>query len=217
MEGYRTCTKCGRTLPETEEYFTKSVKRGKVCFESRCKECRIIYYREYYAKNREKYLENSRKWFQEHKEYKEAYVKEWHGKHEGYWKKYGASRTEYLREYNRTYYLTHKEEDRVRCQKRRTLKKAADASLTTEEWEMAKLEFGNGCAYCGKQMKLEQDHFVPLSDGGGYTKENIIPSCKRCNCSKHANAFSDWYPSQPFYRKEREEHIVKYIERMKAK
>lgn len=214
MDGYRTCTECGRSLPETDEFFSVSMRRGNICFASKCKECRKQYFREYYAKHKEKYKAHNQRWFREHKEYKEAYVREWMSEHDGYWRKYSEGRD--FSEHNRTYYATHKEEDRVRRQKRRANKKATDASFDAQQWESAKEEFGNACAYCGRSENLEQDHFIALSKGGGYTRENIVPSCKRCNCSKHANAFSEWYPLMPFYDRAREEHIVKYIERMKA-
>lgn len=205
----KTCTKCGRTLPKNDEFFSTYMRHGKICFESQCKECRKNYFREYYAKNSEKYKALNQTWRQEHKEYKRTYAKEWRDNHKGYWRKYNDGRD--WSKYNRAYYETHKEEDRCRCQKRRAREKEAEASFTTDEWEFVKIEFDNKCAYCGKALKLEQDHFVPLSKGGGYTKENIIPSCKRCNCSKHTSDFGEWYHSQPFYSAVREKHILQYL------
>lgn len=218
MEGYRTCTECGRTFPETDEYFSSSMRRGVVCFESRCKECRRKYFREHYAKNREKYKQHNqqyyRDWWENNKEQRLEYFRNWRRTHPDDWKKYKDGRD--WTESNKKYYATHKEESRIRYQKRKAREKDAESSLSIEQWESAKEEFGNACAYCGRETKLEQDHFIALSKGGGYTRENIVPSCKRCNCSKHANAFSEWYPLMPFYDRAREEHIVKYIERMKA-
>lgn len=60
-------------------------------------------------------------------------------------------------------------------------------------------------------MFLTQDHFLPLSKGGEYTVNNIIPACKNCNCSKQDKDFSEWYSKQEFYRKERELKILEHV------
>lgn len=43
------------------------------------------------------------------------------------------------------------------------------------------------CAYCLKQLEPEElsiDHILPKSRGGKETWENLITSCKICNCLK---------------------------------
>jgi len=45
----------------------------------------------------------------------------------------------------------------------------------------------NVCQYCGKKLpasKLNIDHVVPKSRGGGTTWENLVLSCVRCNHKK---------------------------------
>ncbi len=51
MEEKKTCIKCGKELPKTEEYFRKnsSTKDG---FEGQCKECRKKYFADYRAGKR---------------------------------------------------------------------------------------------------------------------------------------------------------------------
>ena len=86
-----------------------------------------------------------------------------------------------------------------------------EATFTAEQWELAQIEFGKRCVYCGREMKLSQDHVIPLNSGGTYTKDNIVPACKRCNSSKAARPFLEWYRAQPFYNEEREKHVLEYI------
>ncbi len=43
------------------------------------------------------------------------------------------------------------------------------------------------CAYCEKQLEqgeLSVDHVLPKSRGGKETWENLVTSCKTCNCLK---------------------------------
>jgi 5-methylcytosine-specific restriction endonuclease McrA len=49
-------------------------------------------------------------------------------------------------------------------------------------------EFGNGetcnCVYCGEILDyatIEVDRLKAGADGGGYTRDNIVPACKPCN------------------------------------
>jgi len=96
-------------------------------------------------------------------------------------------------------------------EKRRTLQRKLPASFTTTQWVNLILIFDNKCAYCGKETKLQQDHFLALSKGGEYTSNNIIPACKSCNCSKHDKNFFIWYPKQKYYSKTREKKILKFL------
>ena len=41
------------------------------------------------------------------------------------------------------------------------------------------------CYWCNKKIiKLNRDHFIPLSSGGRNTNSNIVDSCEFCNKSK---------------------------------
>lgn len=48
----KICSKCGKELPSTTEFFCKH-KSGKDGLAARCKECSNIYHREYNARHRE--------------------------------------------------------------------------------------------------------------------------------------------------------------------
>jgi hypothetical protein len=51
--------------------------------------------------------------------------------------------------------------------------------LTDEQWSALKAAW-NGCAYCGATAtsSLQRDCVLPLSRGGRYTLENIVPACR---------------------------------------
>jgi hypothetical protein len=69
--------------------------------------------------------------------------------------------------------------------RRRTRKKNAGGSHTTEEW-LAKVEaLDNMCYYCKRMdVKLTRDHNIPLTMGGSNDIENILPACLPCNSRK---------------------------------
>lgn len=60
-------------------------------------------------------------------------------------------------------------------------------------------QFDYLCAYCGATGDLHIEHVVPISNGGSHSIGNIVPSCPRCNYSKHAHEVESWYQAQPFY------------------
>lgn len=78
-------------------------------------------------------------------------------------------------------------------------KVGAEATLTLEEWHTVLDRFNHLCAYClGPYDQL--DHVVPRGDGGGSTRENVVPACKDCNLRKGrtvriAKTKSTWVPS----------------------
>lgn len=84
--------------------------------------------------------------------------------------------------------------------------------LTSKDWRKSLKHFNNECAYCGcADNKIHADHVVPLSKGGTNTITNIIPACPSCNQRKNAKLIEKWYPKQPFYSKQRETKIYKWI------
>jgi hypothetical protein len=98
------------------------------------------------------------------------------------------------------------------CKHRKRAKdKSLKADLTIEQWQEIKLNFNNKCCYCGEELELELEHFIPLSKNGEFTYNNILPSCRQCNKKKGVEDFFNWYPRQEFYDKKREEKILKHI------
>ena len=88
---FKTCTKCGKTLPATTEYFHKQ-KKGKYGFKSECKKCAAEYSKQwrknhkdelseykkqYRESNREKVRKQQKQWSENHKERRSEYIKQW--------------------------------------------------------------------------------------------------------------------------------------------
>ena len=79
-----------------------------------------------------------------------------------------------------------------KCGEVKALGAALPRDFTTKDWRAAQKFFNNKCAYCGAKGKMTQDHFIPVKKGGGYTRDNIVPACGSCNCSKGAKDPYKW-------------------------
>lgn len=67
---------------------------------------------------------------------------------------------------------------RARAARRRTKRVAASGSdLTNDQWFRI-LEAWACCAYCGADgVALQKDCVLPISRGGRYTLDNVVPAC----------------------------------------
>lgn len=73
--------------------------------------------------------------------------------------------------------------------RRRAKRKQAEGSHTWGEWELLKKQYGYICPDCHRkesEIKLSEDHIIPLSKGGSDYIENIQPLCRSCNSRKKA-------------------------------
>lgn len=82
---------------------------------------------------------------------------------------------------------------RARASRRRSRRVAASGSdLTTDEWYRI-LDAWKRCAYCGADgAALQKDCVLPISRGGRYTLENVVPACRSCNASKCNEEVTSW-------------------------
>lgn len=185
----KICLKCGAELPATTEHFYshKSYRDGLT---TSCKRCAGEYAKQYYASNKSKILNVATQYYKENRK----------------------ERLQYQRMYMNGYVGSGRQS--VIRQRRKAKNRLLPYTLTFEQWEEIKSKFNNRCAYCGSEKKLEQDHFVAISRGGGYTPQNIVPACKSCNSRKCHKDFFTWYPLQSFYSKERESFLLKHIEEL---
>lgn len=108
---------------------------------------------------------------------------------------WGQNNPEKARERHAKWYKANPKVFALNRAKRRALKYAntpIDEMLTSTEW-LAILADANGhCHYCGKEAKLTLDHVIPLSKGGKHSKNNVIPACLHCNCSKKDKTLEEW-------------------------
>lgn len=78
------------------------------------------------------------------------------------------------------------------ARKRRKRFLAADNDLTPPQWAAIRAAWGC-CAYCGgPDEALQKDCVLPLSRGGRYTLENVVPACRSCNASKSNDEVTAW-------------------------
>ncbi len=64
--------------------------------------------------------------------------------------------------------------------------------LTEDQW-VALMDAWAGCAYCGAQEPaLQKDTMLPISRGGRYTVQNVVPACRSCNASKSNLELTTW-------------------------
>ena len=69
---------------------------------------------------------------------------------------------------------------------------ASGSDLTPADWERI-LDAWRQCAYCGGEgAALQKDCVLPISRGGRYTLENVVPACRSCNASKGNDEVTGW-------------------------
>src|SRR3954467_12515634 len=89
--------------------------------------------------------------------------------------------------------MTVKRTRRARVARRRQRRMAAvEHDLTDAQWTLLRRLWG-GCAYCGAADRpLQRDCVLPISRGGRYTLDNVVPACGSCNASKCNDEVTGW-------------------------
>ena len=184
----KTCNKCGLELTIDNFQKHKSRKDG---LQSICKECMKKTHKAYYEQNKEERIKYATDYRIENK--------------------VDMSEKEKIRYRIKNPKILSPNDGRTARQIRKARLHNLPSTLTTIEWQSIKSTFNNRCVYCGEEKPLVQEHFIPLSKGGEYTSNNIIPSCSFCNGSKFNKDFFKWYPKFKYYSIKREQIILKYL------
>lgn len=212
----KACSKCGEAYPATLEFFGKRT-RNKSGLRAECKSCQAKQNKVWYSENRPEILEVHAKRRENNREYLRNKSTQWQICN----RERASANAKAWRQRNKEHYLevTRKYREKNRplrsqyAQNRIARVHLLPATLTSGQWDAIMGEFGNVCAYCGSVESLQQDHVIPVTKGGGYTPDNIIPACKSCNCSKGNKDLKEWYPEQSFYSAEREDTILRAVGR----
>lgn len=76
--------------------------------------------------------------------------------------------------------------------KRKRRMDRVEHDLGDDEW-ITLQEAWDGCAYCGVTgVALQRDCVLPVSRGGRYTLDNVVPACRSCNASKSNHEVTGW-------------------------
>ena len=176
----KRCTCCGDELLLADFHCCVSNPDG---FQSACKRCQKVRQRlcrtktletrkQHRQTNRKKYQKARREFRAIHLEAERQRSRDWREKNP---EKHAAATASWKRR-NRSRVRNHNAQRRARLA-------GVPGKFTLEEWEAKKAEYGNRCAYCGKQRKLTRHHIIPLTKraASSNTIENIAPACRSCN------------------------------------
>lgn len=154
----KTCSSCKTTKPFSDFSRFSGSKDG---FGAYCRPCAKIKRKEYYEANKEKERAQNRQWHLDHKPWL----------------------SQEKRDYINTWRRTH--DRQTEKNNRRALEMNAEGCFSDAEWYNVCETYGNKCLACGRpDVKLTQDHVIPLSRGGSNWITNIQPLCGPCNSSK---------------------------------
>lgn len=227
-DGFKnTCKECGRiynnkyrkenyeTIKKYKEENSEKIREQNKKHNEKRKEAVSVWHKKNRAENRDKLNDKWKAYYiinyENIKKHRETYYKENREKILLVDKKRREANKGKIAEYNKKYRIENIEKVYNWNNIRKSNKNKLESSLTHEQWNNIKAYFNNTCAYCGEEKPLTREHFIALSKNGEYSNNNIICACGRCNSSKKAKDFFEWYPKQKYYSEQREKKILKYL------
>ncbi len=104
-----------------------------------------------------------------------------------------------LRSLDRARYKRDREK-RIHASRIQRAKRTGSACwLSLLDWKRLLREHQFRCFYCGEKLTRKTrsiDHRIPLKRGGTNDKENLVPSCRRCNSRKHSMTAEEFQQSR---------------------
>ena len=184
----KQCSKCGRELPATTEFFFAHPKT-KLKISSACKECRGCEFRKPYSTG-----------VTDPKTQKRCHI-------------CGRVLPRTLEYFQPGVKVNGKQYFRSGCRECNSLKYAAKKGkgevVTNIQYGMICDYFENKCAYCGcKSARTRKDYIIPLSKGGRAVKLNCVPACWSCIKSKGEQDTLKWFRSRAFFTEEKLQKIL---------
>ena len=234
----KICVKCGKELPNTNEYFAKRYKRkdGTYLLATKCKECVKIENKEYHKNNYEKEKayrevnaerikayrdsrkeikkERDKKRYQENKEKMNEQHKQWR-----------EANKEKVREASRKWYQSPSgQASHFNSYNKRKIRKQNQGNgITKTQWREMMSFFDWKCAYSDEYIGGKQnyqrtiDHIIPLNSGGDHEIWNLVPMTRSLNSSKQDKDMLEWYKEQDCYSEARLAKIYEWKEHARKK
>lgn len=184
----KSCSKC-KTLKIVEDFpKDKTFTGGRSVW---CKRCKANATNRWYYSHLDQARESNKKWAYLNIDKVKTYKRKYYEKNKELVKKKATAwikcNPDKVKEIQRNYYKNNPEKSTF-YHKKRVRAKRANGSHTFQEWLEMKKRHSYRCWGCKRiepEIKLEEDHIVPLNKHGSDHINNIQPLCRSCNSHKN--------------------------------
>ena len=201
MSVTKVCSRCGSDLPADTNHFHRNrrAKDGLCVF---CKSCACLSAKLNAEQNTERVRDYHRTYGQMHKAQMAEYKRAHRQANIDRIAAYDRARNQRDREQRgikaRGYYLRHRTKiiersrqwaatnpDAIRLQRAKMNARRRGLKVDAETNAYIATIINDPCSYCGRNdLKIEIDHIIPVSAGGGGLYNNLAPACRSCNRAK---------------------------------